>query len=314
MIALPTSVHANRMVNTLANKRKRDFSHHHKALVKQAAYIHPAYRDFITKIIDNKSLKIERTWKESYIEDVDESEYPTGLARKRKNKIHTDIYDVEALPHELGHAVDFWCGGNVALSTTVVLEDNKTLFDIFAEEFASLHKKLLGEVLEECRVILDREIEEGASDILMNNFSLYCSLARPLDEKARHEIQKELYESGFVEAYYQLYEKRCFRGLNKRIGIILDALSSRYDLTLSMLSHHSPSYYQADPNNAVYEFFANAFEAKVTRSAAEFEALHRYLPKSFDAFEKLFAIAYNHIQNNKRFTDLETKKRRKEDE
>ena len=33
----------------------------------------------------------------------------------------------------------------------------------------------------------------------------------------------------------------------------------------------------------------------------------KYLPKSFAAFEKLFNIFYEHIQNNKKFTDVNVK-------
>ena len=52
------------------------------------------------------------------------------------------------------------------------------------------------------------------------------------------------------------------------------------------------------------EFFANVFEAKVTSKHQQFDSLMKFLPKTFNAFEELFAIVYDHIQNNKRFTDV----------
>ena len=73
-------------------------------------------------------------------------------------------------------------------------------------------------------------------------------------------------------------------------------------------------WYKYSKNNAVYEFFANLFEAKVTSKHVQFDNLIKFLPKSFEAFEELFFIFYNHIQQNKRFTDVKTRKAIKYDE
>ena len=43
----------------LYKKSKRTFSHCQRDLIAQAKYFSPIYRDFIVKIIQNNSLKIE---------------------------------------------------------------------------------------------------------------------------------------------------------------------------------------------------------------------------------------------------------------
>ena len=121
-------------------------------------------------------------------------------------------------------------------------------------------------------------------------------------------LQKELYESGFVETYYLLFERKCYSILNTKYSPILDALSSKYDFKHLCLTHHETIYYKSSKLRPVYEFFANVFAAKVTSKHTHFDNLIKHLPKSFNAFEKLFVIFYDHIQNNKRFTDVKLKK------
>ena len=304
------------IVNALAKKSKRTLFYREKSLKKQAEYFAPAYRDFIYKVINNNSLKIVSYYRDGYITDIDKDcEVRTQLTKRRKNKIYTDINEVDTLPHELGHAVDFWFGQNISLTKTVLIEDNKTLYDIFTEEFESKYEELYELVMNEYKDIINSNIKDNAYEILIKNMPLYRELnsirinLRDKDiTSRRRKIQKQLYKSEFVDVYYQLIEKKCYQILNTKYAPILDALSSKYDFEGLCLSHHKNDYYKYSKFNAVYEFFANAFEAKVTSKHCEFDNLIKHLPKSFNAFERLFVIFYDHIQNNKRFTDVPLKK------
>ena len=203
----------------------------------------------------------------------------------------------------------------MSLTKTVLIDDNKTLYDIFTEEFESKYEELYELVMNEYKDIINSNIKESAYEILIKNMPLYRelnSIKINLRDKEttskRRKIQKQLYKSEFVEVYYKLIEKKCYQILNTKYSPILDALSSKYDFEGLCLSHHKNDYYKHSKYNAVYEFFANAFEAKVTSKHCEFDNLIKHLPKSFNAFERLFVIFYDHIQNNKRFTDVELKK------
>ena len=275
----------------------------------QAYKFSPAYREFILKILKSNSLKIVSSH-ESYITGLDDEleSLKPNLNRRRTNKIFTDIHDSEALPHELGHAVDFWFGENQSLTKTVVIEDGKTLYDIFTQEFLEKKEQLYQIVMDEYRQIINSNINKDAFYILMSNIDLYRRLLKlPVNEENRKErkrIQKTLYQNGFVEVYYQTLTKKCYSILNKKYSPILDALSSQYDFDGLFLDHHEASYYKSSKYKAVYEFFANVFADKVTSNHVHFDNLIKYLPQSFKAFEKLFVIFYDHLQNNKRFTDV----------
>lgn len=312
----PTSNNVQMIINALAKKSKRTLFYREKSLKKQAEHFTPAYRDFIYKVISNNSLKIVSYYKDGHISDIDnDCEVRTKLTKRRKNKIYTDINEVDTLPHELGHSVDFWFGEKISLTKTVLIEENKTLYDIFTEEFESKYEELYKLVMNEYRDIINSNIKDNAYEILIANMPLYRelnSIRINLKDKEvtskRRKIQKQLYRSEFVEIYYKLIEKKCYQILNTKYSTILDALSSKYDFEGLCLSHHKNDYYKYSKYNAVYEFFANAFEAKVTSKHCEFDNLIKHLPKSFNAFERLFVIFYDHIQNNKRFTDVELKK------
>lgn len=312
----PTNDNVQMIVDALSKKSKSTLAHRKKALKRQALYFSPTYRDFICKIISNSSLKIVDSYEDGYLIAIDTGlETESKLSKRRKNKIVTDIDCVDTLPHELGHAVDFLFGRSKSLSKTVVISDNKTLYDIFTEEFESKHEELYEIVMKEYKEVINATLKENAYDILFDNMPKYrelCAIEVDLQDKAatakRRAIQQELYKSNFVETYYQLYQKNCYSVLNDKYGPILDALSSKYNFEGLRLCHHKESYYKYDEYNPVYEFFANLFRAEVTSRHVYIDNLLKYLPKSFDAFEKLFAIAYSHIQNNKRFTDVELKK------
>ena len=302
-----TNNEINEIASSLYRKSKRTFKSRGKSLIKQAQYITPAYRDFVLKIIKNSSLKIVHHYQQgaTYTDLGGDGEM---LSKRAKNYVTTDITDKDTLPHELGHAVDFMFGRNSGLSSNVIIKNNKTLFDIFNEEFERNHESIYNHVMNEYKTIINSNIHEGSFYIIKNNivkYELLCDL--PINNRTcakRLVIQKELYDSGFVEAYYQLVTKKCFSILNTKYSPILDALSSKYDIGFFWLDHHSRDYYFASKTRAVEEFFANVFAAKITSKQAYFDSLLQFLPKSFSAFESLFVLVYDHIQNNKRFTDL----------
>lgn len=202
-----------------------------------------------------------------------------------------------------------------------MIENSKTLYDIFTEEFEPKYQELYELVMNEYKDIINSNIKENAYEILINNMPKYRELNsirinlrdKEITSQTR-KIHKELYKSEFVEVYYQLIEKKCYQILNTKYAPILDALSSKFDFEGLCLSHHKNDYYKYSKYNAVYEFFANLFEAKVTSKHVQFDNLIKFLPKSFEAFEELFFIFYNHIQQNKRFTDVKTRKAIKYDE
>lgn len=246
--------------------------------------------------------------------DTKKQTEPIKLIKRAKNTIYIHVREPEGLPHELGHAVDFWFGIDKALTRTVIIEDNKTLYDIFTEEFNNKYKDIYESLMNEYKEVITANINAEAYDVIMNNMYLYQRLKHiPVNLKdkkitaKRRFIQNELYNRGFVEYYYQLINKKCSSLLNKKYSPILDALSSKYDFEGYNLDYHKFDYYlDRDKFWPVQEFFANVFDAKVTSKTLHYDNLIKLLPKSFEAFEKLFDIFYKHIQNNKRFVDVKT--------
>ena len=302
------------IAQAIFNKNRLAFRYRRGEVARQARYFAPAYRDFILKVINNNSLKITDDHKDSYTMDIDENESPS-YKRKRKIKVVSNIRDIDALPHELGHAADFWFGRDISLSTTVLVDGNKTLYDVFAEEFEEKHEEIYEVVMNEYKHIIDSTIKEGAYQILSKKMPRYCLLLSIEPDfkdkrttKERRGLQRELDESGFTEVYYQFVMKSCYQTLNTKYAPILDALSARHNFSGFFLIQHSSEYYDLDDNRLVFEFFANLFGAKVTGKHAYVDHLIKYLPRSFNAFERLFVIFYDHIQNNKKFNDVKTKK------
>ena len=298
---------ANLIVDKLLSKNKIDLRRRKDELRKQVLFFSPAYRDFILKIVSSNSLKIKHRYKSgSYLSLNDGNK---KFSKRQPATIKTDINDRETLPHELGHAVDLWFGQKDSLTNNVIIEDDKTLNDIFTEEFNEKHETLYHIVMDEYKSIINSNINDKAYDIFMNNIGMYIELLDYPSMKDRKLLQEALYENGFVEVYYQIITKNCSSILNKKYSPILDALSSKHDLTALDLRHHTLGYYRSNNNHPVEEFFANVFAAKVTANNTQFDNLIKYLPKSFSAFEKLFVIFYDHIQNNKRFNDVKLKQR-----
>ena len=302
--------YATLITNELFNKDKLGFRYAYGRLKKQAQHFSPSYRDFIYKVIKNSSLKIKSST-EGYFVENDTSERQSSLSKRRKAIVVTNLYNLDTLGHELGHAVDMWFGRHMALSHTVLIEGDKTLDDIFLKEFNAKHKELYDSVIDEYKSIIKTNINGSAFQILMDNFDKYRLLMdsdNTLSREERAKLQNELYKNGFVEAYYQLITKKCYAILNQKYGPILDALSAKYELDYFNLWHHDTSYYEIDKHHLVQEFFANLFAAKVTGKHEYIDYLIKYLPRSFSAFEKLFVIIYDHLQNNKRFTDVKIRK------
>ena len=308
----PSFNYVQQIAEALKNKSKRTAKYKMNWIEKQSQFFSASYRDFVLKIISNNSLKILFDGIGGYLEHPDEDfDTQSKPTKKSKNKIVVDIHDADILPHELGHAVDMWCGEKFALSKTVIIKDNKTLYDILSEEFESKHQELYELVINEYKNIIDSELGSGSYQIIKNNMGKYLELHTihiyhkdEVGTLKRRNLQKELYKSNFVELYYQLYIKKCNEKLNVKYSPILDALSSTYDLNGWMLDHHEKGYYRSKKCRLVYEFFANVFAAKITSNFDALKSLIKLLPNSFDAFEKLFVIAYDHIQNNLKFSDI----------
>lgn len=310
-VSVETSNQDVKMIaNAIFSKNKLGFRHRWPYLKKQALHFSPSYRDFILKVIQNSSLKIINSYSYSYIEEDDDYIHPS-FTRKRKNKIVVNIGDSDNLPHELGHAVDFWFGADISLSTTVMLDGNKTLYAVFAEEFEEKHNEIYDLVMEEYKSIIDSTIKEGAYQILKDNIDTYRELFSLIPDdkdkklmRRRKTLQHTLDEVGFTEIYYQFVMKKCYQTLNMKYAPILDALSSKHDLKGYFLAQHGEGYYAYDKMNIVYEFFANLFATKVTSKHSHMDNLIKYFPRSFNAFEKLFVIFYDHLQNGKNFNDM----------
>lgn len=316
------------IANAIYKKSKRTFAYRENELKRQAEYFSPLYRDFILKLINNNSLKIINKYNDGYLHpncdkdasyfslDINEKNVTNNDFRKKaKNLLVTSIDDVEVLPHELGHAADFYFGYYATLTKNVVLFDNKTLYEIFTEEFQSKKEELFDMIMREYKEIINSNINENAYDIISNNIDKYhelLSLSEFSKEKniknRRKALQEELYNVGFVETYYSFVTKKCSSILNFKYSPILDALSSEYNLKGLYLNYHNKEYYDCAPLKAVQEFFANLFAMEVTNNREQMSTLQHHLPKSLEGFEKLFNLFYEHIQNNKRFKDIPLKK------
>ena len=232
---------------------------------------------------------------------------PEGKLQKRgKGRIDASISDLDTLPHELGHAVDYWFGKQT-LTSSVILSNGKTLREIFDAEFDKRFEDILEDIMDEFAFILNTNIQENAFNILMLNMNTYKRLLATKDRFKRRELQKKLYESGFVEIYYQLYTKGWYKLIQEKYGPVIDAMSSRVELKHYFLVCHTVEYYKQNKAIAVEEFFANLFAEKVTSEHVAFKELKRLLPESFAAFEELFYIFYDRLMNNKRFTDVSIK-------
>lgn len=274
----------------------------------------PFYRDFILKVINNSALKIVHVYESGFISTSVDEEIKTKFSKKKANKIYADIRNVDSLPHELGHAVDYWFSRTQSLSTEVILSTGKTLEETFNEEFSNKHKEIFEMVMNEYKEVINSNINDKAFDILKDHMEEYRALSsldisnddETIEE--RKKLQKRLYKCGFVEVYYQLLTKKCNDFIDNKYEPILDALSSRYNLEGYLIHHHAVDYYRMDETRPVREFFANLFAVKVTSKHVLFDHLIKHLPKSFEAFEELFSIFYEHIQNNKRFTDVKLRR------
>ena len=276
-----------------------------RSIHKLAREISPAYRDFVNRLLSNSKLLIDRCGG-GECRPIEYGEI-YSLKKRCKNKIKVDLSDPRTFAHELGHSVDFLFGELNSFSGNIVIYDGKTLNDIFHEEFNNHHKELYEFLMDEYRLNIDANIHKGAYDIFINNMPKYLTLCDTEEPKLRKKLQKELYECGFVEVYYQINTRKCFKVLEQKYVPIMDALSSMYDITGLYLMGHDLEYYKRYSARAVQEFFANVFADKILGNHTRYDNLIKLMPRSFDAFEKLFFMIYERIQNNKRFTDLPIK-------
>ena len=309
---LQTVNHSNNnpLIIALVKKSKRTFSNNKTLLQQQAQYFSPAYRDFVLKLISSSSIKIGKY--NGYPSAETEKSSGKGLTKRAVTKLTINASNPNSLAHELGHALDAWFGNDLQFSEIVVVRDGKTLTDIFQEEFSENHRAIFNELINEYEEVVDSELFEGAFEIFLDELPRYRDLLTMPVYKTGNKfnralIHNRLYDTGFVEIYYEMYTRRLSASLNEKYSPILDALSSKYNLENTFLSHHSVDYYANRPDGPVSEFFANLFAAKVAGKHQLFDNLIKYLPKSFDAFERLFVIIYDHIQKNKKFQDVKLK-------
>jgi len=301
------------IADALAKKSKKTLASNRPALIEQAKFFAPEYRDFILKIIKSSALKIESKPNGGSISDIDPSHYlRLNYTKRRKYKIITDIENVRTLPHELGHAVDFWFHILLPSSSFVNAVNNQTLYDVFTAEFNSKYEEFYTMIMNEYEAIITANIDENTFALIRDNIEKYRELKSiKIDKKnkettaKRRALQKTLYECNFVETYFNIHEQYYFKEFNNKYAPILDALSSKYDLSHIFLAHHKKEYYDLSMFLPVQEFFANAFRDKVTANEESIANLKKYLPASYAAFENLFYMFYDRLQNNKKFTDVE---------
>ena len=309
---------AENIILAIRKKNKTLSTYNQKSLRKQALFFSPLYRDFIAKIISSSSLSIKLSHNDGYCSPSYSLDRSSTLNKRVKVEVNADIDALYTLPHELGHAVDFFFGYDKSLSSNVLLSSNMTLQEAFSLEFSSKKEEIYKEVMNEYKSIMDVSIGKNAFDIITSNIHLYRKLKTiPLynrditETKIRKELQNHLEEIGFVECYYRLFKSRCFDFLNLKYSPILDALSSVYDLSYLFLEGHGKDYYKNKEGLEVQEFFANLFLAKVASQYVQFDSLIKLLPKSFKAFEELFFLFYNRLMGKKTFLDINlTKKER----
>ena len=299
----PNQDDINLFAKNIEKKTKRLYRNNYKHIIKQAIHISPAYREFVNKLLSNSALKIKpyNSAGRCHVKEHGES---NNYSKRRKMEIYVNFRDPETFAHELGHATDFLFGDVCSFSSHVIVRDGKTLEQIFKEEFDEKEEELYKEVMEEYASNVDSNICKGAYETFVKYLPLYVKLDNTSKTLERMAIHKELYESGFVEIYYQIIKKKCFEIVEQKYSPIMDALSSKYDISYHYLRGHSIEYYNLNKELLVQEFFANLFKEKVTGNHTRFDSLIKLMPKSFNAFERLFVIIYDHIMNNKKFNDM----------
>ncbi len=295
----------------------------------------PKYHDFILKIIDrcskknfdngsDKHIDSEKTREEivenmiSFMNNEGDykcfNDYMSAMSKERKVELfNRDNFNFsinlleqhKGLLYEVGDALNNLDTQKNALTKTLKIENNKTLYDIFTEEFDSKCQDIYEDIYKE---ITTNVMDKNEYDVLVKNIKLYRELAGiEIDSKneaitnQRKEIQKKLYKCGFVENFYKLITSKSFRSLNDKYLPILDALCSKYDdlVGFNMVNQKSVSH-KVNKMLPVRSFFRYLFAAKVT-SNTYYDDLKELLPKSFVGFEKLFNISYDYIQNDKEF-------------
>lgn len=325
-------------------KRKLDDLKPSNWLSNQAACFLPEYQDFIIKIINNCEYK--KTFNGSnddedarkeimdnlipFMNNDKGSKLDNGyisLENKQvkplkiiNNKINVNFLEPRNLSYELGHAVDYWFGQSKSLTNTLIVND-KTLYDIFNEEFKNKSEEICEKVLNEYKDIITNNINDKAYDILVEHIDSYRELKSIeidlKDEnvvKKRKEIQNKLDQCGFVECYYELIQlimKKEFKPLEDKYRPILHALCNKYDfigLNLVYLNKKDPKKPKELSKCSVQEFFADLFEAKVASNQPYYDELRKLLPESFAGFEELFKISNEHIIKDKKFDDVKVKK------
>ena len=281
----------------LWGKDRRGLRHIKKALPIQAEAFSPFYRDFIETIIRSSALRIKQG-KEGYIKS--ESNPGINANKRASNLIVADVTDIDTLPHELGHALDFWYGLGRALTSTVILEDGKTFHDILTGELSRTKKRLERELKDLYRTTVDKALGEKASETILGQIDLYRKLGFTFDESSRQAIHRQLWETGFAELFYSLFTKQVTKEIGWVYSPLWDLLSAVIRLDNLGLPHHDYDYYLLSRTLVSEECFANLFHAEVCSIYEQMDHFKSYFPQTYAAFQKLFSFGYEGIMHHQR--------------
>jgi hypothetical protein len=111
-----------------------------------------------------------------------------------------------------------------------------------------------------------------------------------------------------------LAESKIAKEINDMMDPIGDALSSLFVFPSIGLSGHTSTYYSDDEERPSSEFFANLFEVEVTSNQLKESFLKKLLPKSFEAFQRLFGIVQNHFISGEPLPSPLTRAKKLDDE
>ena len=305
-----------RFVIALCGKDKRGLRRSEDIYVKLAKTMKKEYLPFLSKFIESAPIVPKNVFYDGYVHmDVTIEAAHSGAELVRKGTTLT-AFDATTFAHEIGHAVDGYFGWNNTFSHEVLLHDSRTLCETLVEELDQSGEAIYQRIISEYKEAIASALGQEAVDILWEHKGLYGELRSiPVNLEDRYttaerqSIQDQLYECGFVETLYQVYQGGYFAEINRKYSPILDALSSRHDFSGQLLSHHKYDYYQEDPENVGMEFFANLFAMKVQDDGTIESMLKVYLPASLAAFEELFSLIMDHILGDKPFDDVRLRAR-----
>lgn len=117
------------------------------------------------------------------------------------------------------------------------------------------------------------------------------SKRKPLDElHAKYsEMTKQVIEKGMIRAKNALKDCPAHKLFREDNEVVLDALSSVYDMNRPYdLQMHNQSYFMDEYDRVESEIWANLFAIKVTGREDLLANVQRYLPKTYETFQGMF--------------------------